>query len=324
MTDLPPGPSSQAGAGPAVRTRAARAGLMVWYGGLRRRRRLAMIGGAMLAVPALWLLALLVVPMLSLGAMSFARRSPYGEVIWQFTTDNFLRMLGSTSGGWSADYLLILGRSVWIALVTTVICVAVAYPMAVFIASRRPRMRYIWLTLVIIPLCTNLVIRTYAWTLLLGSQMPPAQLAHWLGWLEPGRGLYPSPLAVYIGMVTSCLPFAVLPIYSNVEHMDWSIVEAVRDLYGGRRLVFVHGILPQTLPGLTAAIILTFIPAMGAFVVPDLLGGAKTWLVGNLIQQQFGPSRDWPFGSAVSLGLIVLSLAGLVLMRRKDSRTVLP
>jgi spermidine/putrescine transport system permease protein len=109
-----------------------------------------------------------------------------------------------------------------------------------------------------------------------------------------------------------------------VERLDTSILEAVRDLYGGRRLVFLHGILPQTLPGLLAAVILTFIPAMGAFVVPDLLGGARNWLIGNLIQQQFGASRDWPFGSAISLGLILLSLGGLFLLRRKGRQTVLP
>ena len=191
-----------------------------------------------------------------------------------------------------------------------------AYPMAVFIASRTPRSRYVWLTLVIIPLCTNLVIRTYAWMLLLGNHMPAARLAQWLGLIAPHAGLYPGTLAVYIGMVTSSLPFAVLPIYASVERLDWTIVEAVRDLYGGRRTVFIHGILPQTLPGLLAGIILTFIPAMGAFVVPDLLGGARSWLVGNLVQQQFGPSRDWPFGSAVSLALMILTLAGLFLLGR--------
>ena len=191
-----------------------------------------------------------------------------------------------------------------------------AYPLAFFIATRPTRTRYLWLALVVIPLCTNLVIRTYAWMLLMSQQMPLAKLAVQLRWIPPDTGLYPSSGAVYVGMISSFLPFAVLPLYTSVERLDWSIVEAASDLYADRFRVFVHGILPQTLPGLTVAIILTFIPAMGVFVVSDLLGGAKYMLVGNLIQQQFGSSRDWPFGAAISLGLMLLTLAGLFVMRR--------
>jgi spermidine/putrescine transport system permease protein len=117
-------------------------------------------------------------------------------------------------------------------------------------------------------------------------------------------------------MVSSFLPFAALPLYTSVERLDWSLVEAARDLYASRWREFRHAILPQTLPGLTVAVILTFIPAMGMFVVPDLLGGARTMLVGNVIQQQFGASRDWPFGAMISLGLMALTLAGLFLLRR--------
>jgi len=106
-----------------------------------------------------------------------------------------------------------------------------------------------------------------------------------------------------------------LPLYTSIERLDWSLVEAARDLYASRPRVFLHAILPQTLPGLTVAVILTFIPAMGMFVVPDLLGGARTMLVGNVIQQQFGASRDWPFGATISLGLVVLTLIGLFLLR---------
>jgi spermidine/putrescine transport system permease protein len=108
----------------------------------------------------------------------------------------------------------------------------------------------------------------------------------------------------------------VLPLYTNVEKLDWAIVEASRDLYGGSARVFLHGILPQTLPGLVTAVILTFIPAMGSFVIPDLLGGGKTWLLGNLIQHQFGISRDFPFGAAVSLVLTLITMAGLLVLRR--------
>ena len=290
--------------------------LIVWYGQLTTPGRLRARGLAVLAGAVLWLVAFLVLPSLVLAALAFAQRTPYGGVSWHFTLGNFRRLLGFGILEWSADYLLILGRSVWMASVTTVVSLVLSYPLAFYIASRTPRMRYLLLALVIIPSCTNLVIRTYAWMLILGAQMPPAWLAHALGLIPADAALYPGALAVYIGMVNSFLPMAVLPLYASVERLDWSLVEAVQDLYGSKVRVFMHGVVPQTLPGLTAAVILTFIPAMGAFVVPDLLGGARYMLVGNLIQQQFGPSRDMPFGAAVSLALLVVTLVGLFAFRR--------
>jgi spermidine/putrescine transport system permease protein len=291
--------------------------LLIWYGELTSHRRLSLRGLAFLLSGLLWLTVFLMLPSLVLVAVGFAQRDAYGQIVWAFTLENFRRLAGFGILGWSADYLLILGRSVWVAALTTVFCLLLAYPLAFFIAARPPRTRYLWLALVIIPFCTNLVIRTYAWMLILAQQMPPARLAQSLGLIAPDAALYPSALAVYIGMVSSFLPFTVLPLYTNVERLDWSIVEAAQDLYASRIRIFLHGVVPQTLPGLVVATILTFIPAMGAFVVPDLLGGAKTMLAGNLIQQQFGPSRDWPFGAAVSLGLMVLTLIGLFALRRR-------
>jgi len=154
--------------------------------------------------------------------------------------------------------------------------------------------------------------------------MPFARLAQWLGLLAPGKALYPSNLALYIGMVSNSLPFAVLPLYGNVEKLDWGIVEASQDLYSRPAGTFLHAILPQTLPGLATAVILTFIPAMGAFVIPDILGGGKSWMLGNLIQHQFGVSRDFPFGAAVSLVLTLITLAALFAVRRRAEGTVLP
>jgi len=128
--------------------------------------------------------------------------------------------------------------------------------------------------------------------------------------------LFPSAFAVYMGMLSNSLPFAVLPLYTSIERIDWSIIEASQDLYASRTRTFFHAIVPQTLPGLVTATILTLIPAIGIFVVPDLLGGSKTMLIGNLIQQEFGPSRDWPFGAAVSFGLMFLTLIGLFILGR--------
>jgi spermidine/putrescine transport system permease protein len=281
-------------------------------------------GVTFLLVPVLWLTLFLFLPSLVLAALGFASRGPYGEIVWDFSIGNFRRLAGFGLLDWSADYLLILGRSVLVASVTTALSIILSYPLAFFIAARPPRTRYLWLTLIIIPLCTNLVIRTYAWMLLLSQQMPPARMAAWLGLIPPDTGLYPSAGAVYVGMVSSFLPFAVLPLYTSVERLDFSVVEAAHDLYAGKRRIFFHAILPQTVPGLTVALILTFIPAMGVFVVPDLLGGARYMLVGNLIQQQFGASRDWPFGAAVSLGLMLATLAGLFGLRRRDREEFLP
>jgi spermidine/putrescine transport system permease protein len=290
--------------------------LLVWYGELATTRKLTARGIALLAVPLAWILVLLVAPLGAMLAWSVASRAATGDIEWTFTLRNFARLAGFDAFGWTRSYLVILGTTLLISMVTTVITIALAYPLAFFIARQPPASRYLWLALIMIPFCTNLVIRTYAWMLLLGSQMPPARIAQWLRFIGPDEALYPSRLAVYIGMVSNSLPFAVLPLYTNVEKLDWAIVEASRDLYARPARTFFNGILPQTFPGLVTAVILTFIPAMGAFLIPDLLGGGKSWMLGNLIQHQFGVSRDFPFGAAVSLVLTFLTLVGLLVMRR--------
>ena len=290
--------------------------LLVWYGELASTRKLTARGLALLAVPLAWIVVLLVAPLGAMMAWSVASRAAAGDIEWTFTLRNFARLAGFDAFGWTRAYLSILGTTLLVSAVTTLITIALAYPLAFFIAQRPPVRRYLWLALIIIPFCTNLVIRTYAWMLLLGNQMPPARIAQWLHIIEPSTALYPSTLAVYIGMVSNSLPFAVLPLYTNVEKLDWAVVEASRDLYAGPARTFFHGILPQTLPGLVTAVILTFIPAMGAFVIPDLLGGGRSWMLGNLIQHQFGVSRDFPFGAAVSLVLTCLTMAGLLVLRR--------
>lgn len=284
---------------------------------------MAFLGGGMA-----WLFVFLVIPSALLLLLAFAARGEYGEILfyeraddgslhWLINIENFRRLAGYGILGWSPDYLWILWRTVLMASVTTFLCVVAAYLVAFFIALRPPRSRYLWLIVVVIPLCTNLVIRTYGWQLIFSAGLPPARLAAALGYIEPGRPLYPSELAMYIGLFTSSLPFAVLPLYTNVERLDWSLVEAASDLYSTRWGIFRHAIVPQTVPGLLVAVILTFIPSMGVFVVPDLLGGAKYMMLGNLIQQQFGSSRDFPFGATISFGLVLLTLPCLFLLRRQ-------
>lgn len=288
----------------------------VWHGELTSKVRLIKRGLWFLSPGFLWIMLFLVVPSLLLIVVSFTTRGTYGEIEWVFTTDNFTRMAGFGIFGWSADYLMILWRSIWVAFWTTLICILISYPLCFHIANRPERSRYTWLTLLIIPFWTNLVIRAYSWLLVLAPQMPFAAFAARLGLIPDGSPLYPSALAVYLGMIGTFLPFVAMPLYSCVEKMDWALVEAANDLYASKWRVFIHAILPQTIPGLSVGITFTFVPAMGMFVVPDFLGGAKYMMVGNLIQQQFGTSRDWPFGAAISLCLIVLTLGGLHLQSK--------
>jgi spermidine/putrescine transport system permease protein len=266
------------------------------HGELVPKRRLLFRGAAFTSGGTLWLLIFLGIPCGLLLALAFASRGSYGEIIWSPTWRNFRKLLGFGIFGWSADYLWIFWRTLWLALVTTAACILLAYPMAFFVANQSPRWRNFWLVVLMIPFCTNLVIRTYGWQLVFSIT---------------GGNLYPGSFAVFVGMISSNLSFAILPLYTSVERLDWSIVDAAEDLYASRWAVFRHGILPQTRPGLVVATIVTFIPALGMFVVSDLLGGSKTMLIGNLIQQQFGPSRDFPFGAALSFTLMIATLIGL-------------
>lgn len=256
----------------------------------------------------LWVMGFLVLPGLLLVVYSFLSRGDFGQIQMPLTLDNYLRILGYGPLGWTPIYWQILGRSLLVAAVTTFFCVLLAYPLAFFIAAHPPRQRDLLLTLVVIPFWTNLVIRTYAWMLVLGPEAWPARLAAWLGWIPPQTALYPSWLAVYLGMVYTFLPYMVLPLYTAVERIDWRLAEAARDLYANGWQVFLWVLLPQTLPGLASGLILVGIPAFGMFVVPDLLGGSKTLLIGNVIQLQFGSSLDYPFGAALSFLVTGLTL----------------
>ncbi len=258
-----------------------------------------------------WIVLFLVLPMLILFGYSFLTRDELGNAVLPLTPENYVRFAGWDVLGYDAAYLIIVGRTILVSLITTFFCVLIAYPLAFFIAAHQPSTRDRLMLFVIIPSWVNLVIRTYAWMIMFNPSSPITQLAAVMGIVKPGDGLYPSDFAVYIGMINVFLPFIVLPLYSAVERIDWSLLEAAQDLYATKTEAFFRVLIPQTLPGLTAGIILTAIPALGMFVVPDLLGGAKVALIGNSIAQQFGTSRDYPFGAAISF--LVMSLTLLVL-----------
>jgi spermidine/putrescine transport system permease protein len=273
--------------------------------------------GFSIAFPALLCLtAFLAVPCLGLILISFAQRGEFGDIQWVLSLENYRRLLGFSLYGWSPDFLFILLRSLREAFVTTLACVAISYPLGFFIAARKTAFsRLVWLILLNVPFCTNIVIRTYAWQLILGPQTPLAELSSFIGATDPGTPLYPGTFAVYMGMITTFLPFTALPLYAAIERMNWNLVLAAKDLYASSFKIFTQAIFPQTMHGLFAGIIITFVPAMAMYVVTDILGGAKYMLIGNLIQLQFSQARDWPFGATLSLALMVLTLLSFALFK---------
>ena len=296
---------------------------MAWQAEVRFGERLTR-GGELLrslltSGPAIfWVSVFLLTPLVAIVVISLMTRGTYGESQLPFTFANYERLAGWGLLGFDPLYPKIIARSLLLGAVTTVLCILASLPIAFFIARLSPRAKAIALTLLVIPFWTNLLIRTYAWQILLAPDSLLANTFAWFGLSEPGRALYPGYAAVYIGMLCAYLPFMALPVYSAVEKLDWSLAEAASDLGAGRWNVFRHALLPQITPGLVAGAILVFIPATGQFVVPDLLGGAKTAMLGNAIQQQFGPSRDWPFGSAIAFTSMSIVLVGLWLYARSS------
>jgi spermidine/putrescine transport system permease protein len=282
--------------------------------------RVHLLGSLITSGPGvLWLVILLLLPLLAVAVISFMTRGDYGETQLPFTVENYKRLLGFGTFGFDALYPIILARSLVLGLGTAIACVLAGLPLAFFIARLPGRFKTFALTLVVIPFWTNLLIRTYAWQILLAPEGLLTRVVHAVGIGTAGEALYPGTFAVAVGMICDYLPFLVLPLYASVEKLDWSLAEAAMDLGANGPKVFRHAILPQIMPGLIAGMILVMLPATGQFVIPDLLGGAKTVMLGNAIQQQFGQSRDWPFGSAIAMVALAFVMLGLWLYARKSA-----
>lgn len=296
---------------------------------LQRLRENKSWQGTLLALPTtLWLFVLLVLPLFLTLVVSFGRRSPDGGVIYTFTFDNYLRLVGYSTNCPAGQatcfdplYANILGRSLSLAFWTTVIVILLAYPLAYFIARSHPRRRNMFLMLVLVPLWTNFVIRVYAWMMLLREQ---GVINGVLGWAAAQLGLSFQPLqmlytpgAVLVGMVYEFLPFMILPIFTSLEKIELPLYEAAADLGANPFRTFLRVTLPLSMPGVVAGTILVFIPVMGTFIVSDLLGGKQVILVGNLIQNQFLSARDPTFGSAASLILMIMTLIVTYFYTRK-------
>ena len=278
------------------------------------RQRPAFRAATLLSGSLVWLVGFFLLPLAYLLAVSFARRSPYGTIEWALGFSNYWR-------AFQPLYLGVYWRSFWMALLTTALCMLLGYPVAYTLALKvSGRWKSALLMLVVIPFWTSFLIRTYAWMVILRTEgvVNTALLALHLTH-EPLRLLY-TPLAVFIGLVYGELPFMILPLYAVLQKLDPILLEAAQDLGADRWHTFLRITLPISLPGLSAGGVLVFIASIGAFITPDLLGGARTIMVGNLIQNQFASVRDQPFGSAVAFLLTFVVLVLLWTGSRRAER----
>ena len=269
---------------------------------------------------ACWIGLFFLLPFVFIAVISFLSRGEFGQVERPWTFTNYKQLAGFGLFGFEPVYPLILLRSITLAFVTVSICAFASIPLAFFIRSLSGGRRTVALVLLTVPIWTNLLVRTYAWQILLAPDGWITRLANLIGWVGVGDALYPSTGAVLACLICDFLPISALPIYTAVEKLDPALIEAAKDLGASRWKVFRHGIYPQIASGLWAGIILVFLPALGQFVVPDLLGGAKTALLGNLLQQQFGISRDWPLGAAITTVFLLIIAVAVVFYNRKNPR----
>lgn len=284
-----------------------------------------------LLMPA-WLVIgfLLVVPVLMMLVYSFLTKEFRGGVVWEFSLaayDQFFfdrGLFGDEPAKIEWTYIRIFGRSALQALVATVLCLAIGFPTAYFIATRPVRNRAFWVFLITIPYWVNLLIRTVSLKFLIRDNGP---INTWLlqaGIIDQPFHLINTNIAVQLGLFYSYLPFMVLPIYAAVERYNFSLSEAAADLYAGRWTILRRVLIPSVKPGIIAGCILVFVPSLGAFLAPDLLGGAKNFMIGSLIEEQFkGAAGNWPFGAAASMILLTLVLLVLMFYARNNARAQL-
>jgi spermidine/putrescine transport system permease protein len=269
---------------------------------------------------ALWLIAFFLVPLVLVLLVSLGERGAAGQVVYNWTAKNYARFFGQV--GERYLYVLIFLRSLGIALVNTVLCLLAGYPLAFFIARQPANRRNALLLLVMIPFWTNFLVRTYAWMVILRDTGVINNLFLAIGFISQPLPLLYNRSAVILGLFYGYLPFMILPLYACIEKLDFSLVEAAHDLGANALRTFLRVVLPLTKPGIVAGSILVFIPSIGAYITPDLMGGAKVTMVGNLLQQQFLKVRDWPFGSAVGFILMITVLAATLLYFRSGGKTL--
>lgn len=281
---------------------------------------------ATLMAPALGTVCLfLVLPLFIILVYSFLTPGTYGGVIWEFSWDAYIQFLFErdifdNTLVFQTAYLEIYGRSVLQAVVATSAALLIGFPTAYFIATRPPNERTLWIFLVTVPYWVNLLIRTLSMLFLIRNEGPLNFALLSLGIVDQPIKIAYTPLAVLIGLIYSYLPFMVLPIYAAIERFDFRLVEAAYDLYAGRWTILREIILPLAKPGIIAGSLLVFIPSLGSFIAPDILGGGKNLFIGNMVALQFQGSRNWPFGSAAAVVLMTMVLIGLMILLRYQQR----
>ena len=278
-------------------------------------RRQSVILGALLAPVTLFLGAFFVLPLLIIAVFSVLTPGLYGGVEWAFYHWNYGRIFGWADGimeVYEPIYLQILLRSLTFAALTVIVTLILCYPVAFWVSRLPDRWRLVFLFLITLPFFSSLIVRLYAWLLILKPTGLFNTVLLNLGVIDQPLEILYTPTAVVLGMVYVMIPFMFLPLYASVDTLDRAQVEASLDLGANRVQTFVKVILPQTLPGIMGGAVIVFIPSVGNFIVPDLLGGAKGLMVGNLVEQQFLASRNWPFGSALSMIIMAVVLTVLL------------
>jgi spermidine/putrescine transport system permease protein len=264
----------------------------------------------LLAPVTFWLGLFFLVPLLLILAYSFGTSGVYGGITLGFNPGNYLKVFDPL-------YLEIVVRTFIIAAVNTIICLLLGYPLAYFITFKGRRWRNVLILLVMVPFWTSFLIRAYAWVVILSGNGIANKTLQFLGITDEPINLIFTPQAVTVGMAYAYLPFMILPLYAALEKFDVRLKEAAQDLGASRWHTFWRVTFPLSMPGVIAGSILVFIPSAGEFVIPNLLGGSRTVLMGNLVQQQFLQSRDWAFGSALAMILAALLLAAILFYVRR-------
>ncbi|SNZ19270.1 ABC transporter permease [Cohaesibacter gelatinilyticus] len=280
-----------------------------------------MIRSHMALIPAMVVIGFfMILPILIILIYSFLAPGDYGGVKPEFSIDAYQRLLFQRDlfdhMVFDPAYLKIAFRSVWVAVVSVVGCLILGFPVAYYIACQPEERRNIYLLLITIPFWTNLLIRTYCWILVLRDTGLINGGLMRLGLIDEPLSLLYTEGAIALGLIYTYVPFMVLPIYAALERLDRRLIEAARDLYSSRWVALRHVVIPLAMPGIVAGSILVFIPALGAFIAPDLLGGGKNLMLGSLVQLQFSSARNWPFGSALAMIIMAMVLISLFFYAR--------
>jgi spermidine/putrescine transport system permease protein len=291
----------------------------------RGKKNLQLFG--LISPGALWMLILFNLPILIVVFISFVERGRAGGIKTPpvYTLENYAQFFNACSSEFAGPgcdpflYLEIFGGSVQIGLIVTFWCILLGYPLAYFISKRKPVWRDALMILVIIPFWTNFLVRTYALKSVLATEGLLNTFMMNLGLIDQPMELLFNELGVVIGLIYGYLPFAILPMYASIEKFDNTLMEAAADLGAPPWRAFLRVMLPMTMPGVAAALVLVFVPVVGAFITPDIMGGGKVEMIGTLINRQFGVARNWPFGSAMSLILMLLVLIGVIFYFRSST-----